>query len=110
MNDDVGNGRIGVAAMIDAGMARRMTCSRPRSPDPRAVTKNYRAGAIERVPQGAPAERAHVASLAEAWVETRARRRGHRIAALPCGARTVRFRGLARVRGARAHPVQIEAI
>ncbi len=59
VNNNAGNGRIGLAAMIDQGMVRRMVCSFPRSADPRAFTEKYLAGEIELelVPQGTLAER-----------------------------------------------------
>lgn len=59
INNNAGNGRIGIAAMIDAGMVRKMVCSFPRSSDPRAFTEKYLAGQIELelVPQGTLAER-----------------------------------------------------
>ncbi|WEJ34002.1 3-oxoacid CoA-transferase subunit A [Devosia sp. SD17-2] len=59
VNNNAGNGRIGIAAMIDAGMVKKMVCSFPRSADPRAFTEKYLAGEIELelVPQGTLAER-----------------------------------------------------
>jgi 3-oxoadipate CoA-transferase alpha subunit len=59
INNNAGNGRIGIAAMIDAGMVRKMICSFPKSSDPRAFTDRYLAGQIELelVPQGTLAER-----------------------------------------------------
>jgi len=59
INNNAGNGRIGIAAMIDAGMVRKMICSFPKSSDPRAFTDTYLAGEIELelVPQGTLAER-----------------------------------------------------
>lgn len=59
INNNAGNGRIGIAAMIDAGMVAKMVCSFPRSSDPRAFTEKYLAGQIglELVPQGTLAER-----------------------------------------------------
>jgi 3-oxoadipate CoA-transferase alpha subunit len=59
INNNAGNGRIGIAAMIDAGMIKKMICSFPRSSDPRAFTDRYLAGEIdlELVPQGTLAER-----------------------------------------------------
>ncbi len=59
INNNAGNGRIGIAAMIDAGMVAKMICSFPRSADPRAFTEKYQAGEIglELVPQGTLAER-----------------------------------------------------
>jgi 3-oxoadipate CoA-transferase alpha subunit len=59
INNNAGNGRIGIAAMIDAGMVRKMICSFPRSSDPRAFTERYLAREIELelVPQGTLAER-----------------------------------------------------
>lgn len=59
INNNAGNGRVGIAAMIDAGMVARMICSFPRSADPRAFTEKYLAGELELelVPQGTLAER-----------------------------------------------------
>ncbi len=59
INNNAGNGRVGIAAMIDAGMVAKMVCSFPRSSDPRAFTDAYLAGKIELelVPQGTLAER-----------------------------------------------------
>lgn len=59
INNNAGNGRIGIAAMIDCGMIAKMICSFPRSSDPRAFTDTYLAGKIELelVPQGTLAER-----------------------------------------------------
>ena len=59
VNNNAGNGRIGLAAMIDFGMVSKMVCSFPRSADPRAFTERYLAGQIglELVPQGTLAER-----------------------------------------------------
>lgn len=59
VNNNAGNGAIGIAAMIDAGMVAKMVCSFPRSSDPRAFTDKYLAGeiALELVPQGTLAER-----------------------------------------------------
>lgn len=59
INNNAGNGRIGIAAMIDAGMVSKMICSFPRSSDPRAFTEAYLAGKVELelVPQGTLAER-----------------------------------------------------
>jgi 3-oxoadipate CoA-transferase alpha subunit len=59
INNNAGNGRVGIAALIDHGMVRKMICSFPRSSDPRAFTDKYLAGEIELelVPQGTLAER-----------------------------------------------------
>ena len=59
INNNAGNGRIGIAAMIDMGMVAKMICSFPRSADPRAFTEKYLADQIglELVPQGTLAER-----------------------------------------------------
>ncbi|QPM91500.1 3-oxoacid CoA-transferase subunit A [Pseudooceanicola algae] len=63
INNNAGNGRIGIAAMIDAGMVAKMICSFPKSSDPRAFTDRYLAGeiALELVPQGTLAERIRAA-------------------------------------------------
>lgn len=59
INNNAGNGAVGIAAMIYAGMVARMVCSFPRSSDPKAFTDKYLAGEIglELVPQGTLAER-----------------------------------------------------
>ena len=59
VNNNAGNGAVGIAAMIHAGMVARMVCSFPRSSDPKAFTDKYLAGEIELelVPQGTLAER-----------------------------------------------------
>ena len=59
INNNAGNGAVGIAAMIYAGMVAKMVCSFPRSSDPKAFTDAYLAGEIELelVPQGTLAER-----------------------------------------------------
>ena len=59
VNNNAGNGHVGIAAMIEQGMVEKMICSFPRSADPVAFTKAYLAGeiALEVVPQGTLAER-----------------------------------------------------
>ncbi|MBD0413204.1 3-oxoacid CoA-transferase subunit A [Oryzicola mucosus] len=59
VNNNAGNGAVGIAAMIYAGMVAKMVCSFPRSSDPKAFTEKYLAGEIELelVPQGTLAER-----------------------------------------------------
>lgn len=59
INNNTGNGKVGLAAMIELGMVAKMICSFPRSADPRAFTEAYLAGNIELelVPQGTLAER-----------------------------------------------------
>ena len=59
INNNAGNGYVGIAAMIDAGMIKKMVCSFPRSTDPRAFTEKFLARQIELelVPQGTLAER-----------------------------------------------------
>ena len=56
VNNNAGNGHVGIAAMIEQGMIAKMICSFPRSADPRAFTELYLAGKIELelVPQGPP--------------------------------------------------------
>lgn len=63
INNNAGNGAIGIAAMIYAGMVAKMVCSFPRSSDPKAFTDKYLAGEIELelVPQGTLAERIRAA-------------------------------------------------
>jgi 3-oxoadipate CoA-transferase alpha subunit len=59
VNNNAGNGNIGLAALIEQGMVRKLICSFPRSADPVVFTEMYLAGKIELelVPQGTLAER-----------------------------------------------------
>lgn len=59
INNNAGNGHVGIAAMIEQGMVAKMICSFPRSADPRVFTDLYLSGGIELevVPQGTLAER-----------------------------------------------------
>ncbi|MGB8814356.1 MAG: 3-oxoacid CoA-transferase subunit A [Paracoccaceae bacterium] len=59
VNNNAGNGHVGLAALIEAGMVRKLICSFPRSADPVVFTNLYLAGKIELelVPQGTLAER-----------------------------------------------------
>lgn len=59
VNNNAGNGHVGLAALIEQGQVARLICSFPRSADPRVFTELYLAGGIELelVPQGTLAER-----------------------------------------------------
>ncbi|WP_425523508.1 3-oxoacid CoA-transferase subunit A [Jiella flava] len=59
INNNAGNGHVGLAAMIEAKMVAKLICSFPKSKDPRAFTERYLDGriALELVPQGTLAER-----------------------------------------------------
>ena len=59
INNNAGNGHVGIAAMIEHKMVHKMICSFPRSADPRAFTEQYLMGKIELelIPQGTLAER-----------------------------------------------------
>jgi 3-oxoadipate CoA-transferase alpha subunit len=59
INNNAGNGHVGLAALIEQGMVAKMICSFPRSADPKVFTDLYLAGQIELeiVPQGTLAER-----------------------------------------------------
>lgn len=59
INNNAGNGHVGIAALIEQGMVAKMICSFPRSADPKVFTDLYLAGkiALELVPQGTLAER-----------------------------------------------------
>ncbi len=59
VNNNAGNGHVGLAALIEHGMVRKLVCSFPRSADPVVFTERYLAGQIELelVPQGTLAER-----------------------------------------------------
>ena len=63
INNNAGNGGIGIAAMIKAGMIAKMICSFPRSSNAEAFNTAYLAGeiALELVPQGTLAERIRAA-------------------------------------------------
>lgn len=59
INNNAGNGHVGLAALIEQGLVRKLICSFPRSADPKVFTDLYLAGGIELelVPQGTLAER-----------------------------------------------------
>ncbi|WGT52639.1 3-oxoacid CoA-transferase subunit A [Thioclava nitratireducens] len=63
INNNAGNGSIGIAAMIKAGMVAKMVCSFPRSSNAEEFNEKYLAGDIELelVPQGTLAERIRAA-------------------------------------------------
>ncbi|MEO8244396.1 MAG: 3-oxoacid CoA-transferase subunit A [bacterium] len=59
VNNNAGNGHVGLAALIEHGMVGKLICSFPRSADPVVFTETYLAGKIklDLVPQGTLAER-----------------------------------------------------
>jgi 3-oxoadipate CoA-transferase alpha subunit len=59
INNNAGNGHVGLAALIEQGMVKKLICSFPRSADPVVFNEAYLAGKIELdlVPQGTLAER-----------------------------------------------------
>jgi 3-oxoadipate CoA-transferase alpha subunit len=59
VNNNTGNGEVGLAALIRNGQVRKMICSYPRSSHSKVFPELYRAGKIELelVPQGTLAER-----------------------------------------------------
>lgn len=63
VNNNAGNGGIGIAAMIRAGMVAKVICSFPRSSNAEAFNEKYLAGEIELelIPQGTLAERIRAA-------------------------------------------------
>jgi 3-oxoadipate CoA-transferase alpha subunit len=63
INNNTGNGHVGLAALIGNGQVRKMICSFPRSSQSKEFPKLYRAGRIELevVPQGTLAERIRAA-------------------------------------------------
>lgn len=63
INNNAGNGQIGLAAMIREGMVTKLICSFPRSADPVVFNEVYASGQIdlELVPQGTLAERMRAA-------------------------------------------------
>ena len=64
VSNNAGSGMRGLAALIDAGMVRKVICSFPRTDDPRAFDAAYKAGRIELelVPQGIISERMRAAA------------------------------------------------
>ena len=63
VNNNAGNGEIGVAALLKAGRVRKIICSYPRQVDSHHFQALYRAGKIELeiVPQGTLSERMRAA-------------------------------------------------
>ncbi len=59
INNNTGNGEVGLAALIGTGQVIKMICSYPRSSHSKVFPELYRAGkiALELVPQGTLAER-----------------------------------------------------
>ncbi|MBL1406974.1 MAG: 3-oxoadipate CoA-transferase [Hyphomicrobiales bacterium] len=59
VNNNAGNGDVGLAALIREARVSKLICSFPRSADPKAFSERYLAGKIELeiVPQGTLAER-----------------------------------------------------
>ena len=59
INNNTGNGEVGLAALIGTGQVKKMICSYPRSSHSKVFPELYRAGKIdlEIVPQGTLAER-----------------------------------------------------
>lgn len=59
VNNNAGNGHVGLAALIEQGQVDKLICSFPRSADPVVFNEAYKAGKIELeiVPQGTLAER-----------------------------------------------------
>lgn len=63
VNNNAGNGHVGLAALIEHGAVKKLICSFLRSADSRAFFDRYRAGTIELVPQGTLAERNRAGGL-----------------------------------------------
>ncbi len=63
INNNTGNGEVGLAALIGNGQVRKMICSFPRSSQSKIFPELYKAGRIELelVPQGTLAERIRAA-------------------------------------------------
>nr|WP_325249088.1 3-oxoacid CoA-transferase subunit A [Amylibacter sp.] len=59
VNNNAGNGHVGLAALIEQGQVDKLICSFPRSADPKVFVDAYKADkiALEIVPQGTLAER-----------------------------------------------------
>ena len=65
VNNNAGNGHVGLAALLEAERVAKIICSFPRSNDPVVFESLYRAGkiALETVPQGTLAERIRIAGV-----------------------------------------------
>lgn len=63
VNNNAGNGEVGIAALLKAGRVRRIVCSYPRQVDSHHFQALYRAGKVELelVPQGTLSERMRAA-------------------------------------------------
>jgi 3-oxoadipate CoA-transferase, alpha subunit len=63
INNNAGNGEVGLAALLAAGRVQKLICSYPRQPDSHHFDRLYRAGKIELelVPQGNLVERIRAA-------------------------------------------------
>src|SRR5712675_412547 len=63
VNNNAGNGEVGIAALFKAGRVRKLLCSYPRQVDSHHFQQAYRAGkvALEIVPQGTLSERMRAA-------------------------------------------------
>lgn len=63
VNNNAGNGEVGLALLIKSGFVRKMICSFPRQSDSQIFDEAYRAGRVELevVPQGNLAERIRAA-------------------------------------------------
>ncbi len=63
VNNNAGTGKIGISAMIDAGMVRKIICSYPRTKDHESFASKYLSGELELelVPQGTLSERIRAA-------------------------------------------------
>ena len=73
VNNNAGNGHVGLAALLEAGQVSKMICSFPRSSHSVAFDELYRSGGIELevVPQGTLAERLRAAGAGIAGFYTR---------------------------------------
>lgn len=63
VSNNAGNGEVGIAALLKAGLVRKVVCSFPRSADSYVFDELYRTGKVELdlVPQGNLAERVRAA-------------------------------------------------
>lgn len=63
VNNNAGNGNVGLAALLESGLVRKMICSFPRSSASHVFDDMYRSGKLELevVPQGTLAERIRAA-------------------------------------------------
>ena len=96
VNNNAGNGHIGLAALLEIGRVRKMICTYPRATDSEVITDLYRNGKIELeiVPQGTLSERLRSAGSGIGGFIRRRQSARHWPTARKCGQSTARIMSL----------------